>query len=141
VRYAVPAEAAALRLPPAALQTLVENAVKHGIEPSPDGGEISVSALPASTGWVLEVADSGAGLGGAPATGSGGAGLANLAERLRLTLGPAARLTLESREAGGTVARIALPAAAGVGAAAAVTGDAMHEGGGQVTFADRETLR
>ncbi len=109
VRYAVPPGAAVLRLPPAALQTLVENAIKHGIEPSPAGGEIVVSAFEADDGWVLEVGDSGVGLGQAHATGNG-AGLANLAERLRLALGPEARLTLESRDAGGTVARIALPA-------------------------------
>lgn len=109
VRYAVPAGAHAVQVPPAALQTLVENAIKHGIEPSPAGGEITVSASPGSNGWVLEVGDSGAGLGDAPATG-GGAGLANLAERLRLALGPDATLTLESRRAGGTVARIVLPA-------------------------------
>ncbi|MEB2320070.1 MAG: histidine kinase [Pseudomonadota bacterium] len=112
VRYAVPAGADAVRVPPAALQTLVENAIKHGIEPSPAGGEITVSASPGRNGWVLEVGDSGAGLGDAPASG-GGAGLANLAERLRLALGPDATLTLESRRAGGTVARIVLPAGEG----------------------------
>ncbi len=111
VRYGVPAEAGALRVPPAALQTLVENAIKHGIEPSPAGGEISVSAFLAQSGWVLQVSDSGAGLDAAPAATAGGTGLANLAERLRLALG-AATVTLESREGGGSVARIVLPGAA-----------------------------
>jgi sensor histidine kinase YesM len=115
VRYAVPAEAGTLRVPPAALQTLVENAIKHGIEPSPAGGEIAVSAFAAGSGWVLEVSDSGAGLGSAPAAAAGGTGLANLAERLRLALGADTTVTLESRTGGGTVARIVLPDAAPAG--------------------------
>jgi len=118
VRYAVPSDAENLMLPPAALQTLVENAVKHGIEPQARGGEIVISATRGPRGWVLEVADSGAGLRiegsrddaavAGPADRGGGTGLANLAERLRLALGAHAQLALDAREGGGAVARITL---------------------------------
>ena len=112
VRYRVSETALALKLPPAALLTLVENAIKHGIEPSRAGGEIVVSSSRSAAGWILEVADSGAGFGNATALTAGGTGLANLAERLRLALGAEARLTLEQREAGGAVARMLLPGSA-----------------------------
>lgn len=108
VRYEVPAGAGALRVPPAVLQTLAENAIKHGIEPSAAGGEIHVSARRISGGWLLELGDTGAGLSGSLAS-AGGAGLANIAERLRLALGPAAVLTLESGATGGAAARIFVP--------------------------------
>jgi signal transduction histidine kinase len=96
-------------LPPAALQTLVENAIKHGIEPKPQGGEFVVSASSSASAWVIEVIDSGRGLPTGSAGSHGGTGLANLAERLRLALGADARLSLESREGGGARARIVLP--------------------------------
>ena len=111
VRFSVPPEAAGLQLPPAALLTLVENAVKHGIEPSRAGGAIEVRAMAVDAGWVLEVEDDGKGI--APwrdPHAQGGTGLANLGERLRLALGEGARATLESGREGGAVARIHLPA-------------------------------
>ncbi len=118
VRYRVPVDAVALKLPPASLLTLVENAIKHGIEPSRGGGEIAISALRSDSAWVLEVSDSGAGFGEAKAVAVGGTGLANLGERLRLALGAGARLTLEERGGGGAVARMLLPAETGEAAPA-----------------------
>ena len=50
--------------PPMMLLTLIENAVKHGLDPSPRGGAISVRAQRAASGFVVTVADSGAGFGG-----------------------------------------------------------------------------
>ncbi|MFO1198604.1 MAG: histidine kinase [Burkholderiaceae bacterium] len=126
VRVEVPADALTLRVPPAALQTLVENAIKHGIEPATRGGEIAVRARPDDGGWRIEVADSGVGLRDAATPGaSTGTGLANLGERLRLALGPGAGVTLQSRPGGGALAEIVLPAsAASAASAAGAAGDA-----------------
>ena len=101
----------AVQLPPAALQTLVENAIKHGIEPSARGGEVVVSARREPGGWRLEVADTGIGLRD-DATGtalSTGTGLANLSERLRLALGAGATVSLQSRPSAGALATIVVP--------------------------------
>ena len=110
VRFSVPPEAADLQLPPASLLTLVENAIKHGVEPSREGAAIEVRALAVDAGWLLEVEDDGMGI--APCNeprAQRGTGLANLGERLRLALGEGARVTLESGRKGGAVARIRLP--------------------------------
>ena len=104
------------RVPPASVQTLVENAIKHGIEPSTRGGTITVRARAVAGGLRIEVADTGIGLGNADAGASGsactaradvgatrpgpgtgtGTGLSNLGERLRLALGPTCTVRLES---------------------------------------------
>lgn len=112
--WQVPAEALGLMVPPAALQTLVENAVKHGIEPASGGGSIRIEAAPRDAGpqggWTVSVLDTGAGF-AAPTGGCGeGTGLANLRERLRLALGPGATVVLE-RSAGVTRAQLSLPGA------------------------------
>jgi len=69
----------ALRLPPLALLTLVENAVRHGIDPCVDPGRIEVGARSAGDEVVLWVQDSGAGMGQAPGE---GVGLSSLRQRL-----------------------------------------------------------
>jgi len=101
-------------VPPMMLLTLVENAVRHGIEPLPHGGRIDVEARREGGRLVLEVRDSGAGLQAAdqPAPTQGqGVGLANVRDRLASLYGTAARLALQQREAGGVSARIELPLA------------------------------
>ncbi len=136
VDWQVPVSAGAAALPPAALQTLVENAIKHGIEPAPQGGEIRILARQAATGWDVEVINTGSGFndrGAARGTDGGadrgavqpqgGTGLANLRERLRLTLGGQAALVLESVPEG-TCARLHLPAVPPAGSSAR----ANHEG-------------
>jgi hypothetical protein len=82
-----------LRCPPMTLLTLVENAVKHGIDPSEEGGGIVVRAdLLADGRCRLSVADTGVGL---QATGRGlGTGLAALRERLHWAYGASATLDL-----------------------------------------------
>jgi signal transduction histidine kinase len=108
VRWEIPERARSLAVPPAALQTLVENAIKHGIEPAAAGGTITVRALVDADAWRLEVLDTGAGFGPRADGRSEGTGLANLRERLRLALGEDAGLVLE-READQTGARLRLP--------------------------------
>ena len=93
------------------LITLVENAIKHGIEPLPTGGAIDVAARVERDGdaerLVITVRDTGAGLGhGAPGQ---GIGLANVRQRLGLLYGERASLELEENAPRGFIARLALP--------------------------------
>ncbi len=89
----------ALPFPPMIVLTLVENAIKHGIEPSPDGGRVTVSSR--SLGGTLEiaVADTGVGLGGASSSGTG-VGLANIRSQLVSCYGAHARLSIASGDPG-----------------------------------------
>ena len=127
VHWQVPAPAGEQAIPPAALQTLVENAIKHGIEPAAAGGEIRIEARSAATGWDVDVINTGVGFGGAgPARGDrGGTGLVNLRERLRLTLGPQATLTLETLPEA-TRVRLHLPTSAHGPAAVPATSERLR---------------
>jgi sensor histidine kinase YesM len=95
-------------LPPGMLITLVENAIKHGIEPWPPGGRIDVTARDAGGRLEVSVADTGAGLEGTPVAGTG-IGIANIRERLALLYGERAVLELEENVPRGFRARIVLP--------------------------------
>jgi signal transduction histidine kinase len=95
----------ALRLPPLTLLTLVENAVRHGIDPSESGGQIEVGAERGATGVRLWVRDSGRGL---DETQAPGTGLANLRERLKAAYGERASLTLSAVQPQGVLAEIAI---------------------------------
>lgn len=98
-----------LPFPPMALLTLVENAVRHGIDPAEAGGRIDVAGRAQADGSVaLWVADSGAGM--AP-TARAGTGLTNLRQRLEASFGPAARLELDEPEGRGLRATLRWPAA------------------------------
>jgi hypothetical protein len=70
VRIEVPEEVEACEVPPLSLQVLAENAVKHGVAPQEQGGEIRIAARREGPFLVLEVADSGAGVGAHPGTGT-----------------------------------------------------------------------
>ena len=94
------------RFPPMALLTLVENAVRHGIDPLEQGGRIEVQGRPLGQGFVVEVRDDGAGI---DPTRPSGTGLANLRERLAGFFGPGAELQLEERVPRGVCARIVVP--------------------------------
>ena len=98
-----------LRLPPMTLLTLVENAVRHGIDPSEEGGHIEVGALrDGGTGRIrLWVEDTGRGL---DETRMPGTGLSNLRARLAAACGPQACLTLSAVSPHGVRAQIDLPA-------------------------------
>ena len=106
----IPAALGELIVPPGMLITLVENAIKHGIEPSPDGGSIRVAAQrhDADDGprLILTVADTGRGLTESPGQ---GIGLANIRERLALLYPGCAALSLEQNVPRGFVARLDLP--------------------------------
>lgn len=104
----VPAELNGERFPAMALLTLVENAIRHGIDPAEQGGRIRVQARRDADGaLVASVADSGAGL---HASGSPGTGLVNLRERLAMFFGEGARLELSENAPRGVVATLHCPA-------------------------------
>jgi hypothetical protein len=98
--------------PPMMLQTLVENAIKHGIEPRPEGGTLQVHAQVRDGQLDIAVCDTGLGLNASAAANSGmssGTGLQNIRERLQLHYGPKAQLVLQPNSPQGTVARLTLP--------------------------------
>jgi signal transduction histidine kinase len=111
----LPADLADLPVPTLLLQPLVENAIKHGIEPSLPGGRIDVTARRQGQVLVLQVCDTGVGLASQPAsapdaTASGGFGLTQVRQRLATLYGAGAHLRLAAAETGhGTVATLQLP--------------------------------
>jgi signal transduction histidine kinase len=106
----LPAQLRASPVPPMMLLTLVENAIKHGLNPSPGGGLIRIVARDGGGRLILSVADTGVGF----APGSGvGTGLANIRARLGAQFGDRGSLALENNALGGVTATIALPLAAG----------------------------
>lgn len=102
----VPPELRAVPLPPLMLLTLVENAIKHGLAPSREGGTVRITAQRVEEDLVLRVADSG---GGFTRTSGKGTGLANVRARLTLMYGPRGRLALGRNVPQGVVATIAIP--------------------------------
>jgi sensor histidine kinase YesM len=108
---AIPEDLEDVAVPPGMLVTLVENAIKHGIEPLPEGGHVAVTAArethPDGARIALSVVDTGAGSTGAQ--GVGGIGLANIRERLALLFGERAALATYANAPRGFVARIVLP--------------------------------
>jgi signal transduction histidine kinase len=134
-RIDVPDGLLSAEFPPMMMQTLVENAIRHGLEPQPDGGRLEVKAEVVHGRLIVTVADTGVGLpkvdasagagdspgmasGTAPGTAtgaapgrpaSGGVGLANIRERLALLYGDKARLQVGDNPGGGTLVMISLP--------------------------------
>ena len=109
VEVDVPGSLSARTVPPLTLLTLVENALKHGLQPLPEGGSIRVAARAADGMITLSVADTGCGMG----TGSGdGTGLANLRARLKAMYGAVGSLSLQLNEPHGVIATVAIPEAA-----------------------------
>lgn len=111
LQYTLHADEAALglRCPPMALLTLVENAVRHGIDPSEEGGRIEVNITLHDGRCSARVIDTGVGLQpqGAPAPGTG---LTTLRERMRLAFGGDARLSLAGVVPHGVCAELDFPA-------------------------------
>ena len=108
LRLDVAPDALHLPIPPMLLQTLVENAVKYGITPRPEGGEIAIVARNEGGGLRIRVSNPGQidGGSGSPST---GVGLHNAAERLRLIFGERATLRLRSEAPSVVVAEAVIP--------------------------------
>ena len=108
VQVDVPDALRATALPPMMLQTLVENAIKHGLEPRTAGGTVWLRARQHDGEVAVTVADDGEGFTG---KGAGtGIGLKNVRERLRLVYGSAAALAVVANFPSGVAATITVPA-------------------------------
>jgi len=106
VRWEVPDFLGSSPFPPMMLQTLIENSIKHGLEPKVAGGTIVVRAHVAGAILHVDVCDDGVGIDlHAPE----GVGLANIRERLALLYGAQAELVIETPPGGGACASIRLP--------------------------------
>jgi signal transduction histidine kinase len=94
--------------PPMMLQSLVENAIKHGLEPKPEGGTLRVDAEVAHGKLVVSVADTGVGFGRAATVGTG-TGLNSIRERLKLIYGSPAELRIAENAPTGTRVTVVVP--------------------------------
>jgi hypothetical protein len=111
LRYSLdlPPDLASNPVPTLLLQPLVENAIKHGLEPKVEGGSVTVTARRENGQIVLEVADTGVGLAPAPAGGpanAAGFGVGQVRERLAAAYGAQSAIELIADHAGGTRARV-----------------------------------
>ncbi len=108
-RLELPATLRDVRLPPLLLQPLLENAVIHGIEPNPDGGEVVLSVKRVDRQLILRVRDNGVGI--CEMGTADGTGLRNIRDRLRLAYGSDANLELTPASPRGVTAMINIPIA------------------------------
>lgn len=113
----VPDELSSVPFPPLMLPSLVENAIKHGLEPVREGGRIDVIAEKVGERFRIVVKDTGRGMSAngttsANAETGGGVGLSNIRERLLALYGETAKLSLESNQPKGVIATIEIPAEA-----------------------------
>ena len=109
----VPQGLRSARFPPMMLQSLVENAIRHGLEPKAEGGSITVRAEVQDGQLIVQVQDTGVGFApgtpDAPGTTGGGIGLSNIRERLQLLYGAKASLQTSSPSTGGACVTITVP--------------------------------
>jgi len=106
-RVDVAPDLAACPIAPMLLQPVVENAIRHGVEPKIDGGRVDFVARRDGDAAVIEVRDTGVGF---AATTTGGVGLTNLRDRLRGLYGERASLTIGENHPAGTVVTVRVPA-------------------------------
>ncbi|MBX9868320.1 MAG: histidine kinase [Burkholderiaceae bacterium] len=106
VSITLPSELSYASFPSMMLQTLVENAIKHGIEPSTQGGHIAIKAYCDGGELIVEVADNGRGF---DMRAGDGVGLSNIRERLTILYGAQASLTIEAPGEGGSRVSIHVP--------------------------------
>ncbi len=111
VRLQLPDTLATLPLPPLLLQPLVENAIKHGLEPRVEGGRIEITAQREGGTLRLTVRDTGVGLGAGVATAGTAFGLEQVRSRLATLYGARATLSLQPADdtEGGALATLTLP--------------------------------
>jgi sensor histidine kinase YesM len=104
-----PEELAAVEVPPMLLQPVVENAIKHGLEPKVDGGRVDIRARRENGTLVLTVTDTGLGIPATRRADSTGLGLGNLRARLAAMFDGRATLRLADHAPAGTEATIVIP--------------------------------
>ena len=109
----VPQGLRSARFPPMMLQSLVENAIRHGLEPKAEGGSISVRAEVQDGQLTVQVQDTGVGFApdapGTSGAAGGGIGLSNIRERLQLLYGAKASLQTSTPSTGGACVTITVP--------------------------------
>jgi len=108
VNVQVPSGLRSAAFPPMMLQSMVENAIKHGLECKPAGGHLDVIAEVADSRLRVTVSDDGVGFGVVPSKGTG-LGLSNIRDRLALLHGKAAHLHIAANSPSGVVATIEVP--------------------------------
>ncbi len=108
-RIDLPADLAGLMVPPMLLQPIVENAIKHGLEPNVDGGALTVTVRRDDRRLVLEVADTGRGIRATAPRDAPGLGLPNLRARLAAQYGGAAHVEVSDNVPHGTRVALFLP--------------------------------
>jgi sensor histidine kinase YesM len=99
VRFDLPEDLRDAVIPPMLLQPLVENAIKHGLEPKMDGGEVALSAKRVGNKIAITVADTGLGFQNST---SNGIGLKNVRERVKQLYGDAGSVRIEENQPSGT---------------------------------------
>ncbi|HTQ02161.1 MAG TPA: histidine kinase [Casimicrobiaceae bacterium] len=104
----VPSELAMHPFPPNLLISLVENAIKHGVEPAADGGTVTVRARREGRMLILTVEDTGRGLAASRRPGHG-VGIANIRDRLAALYGTQGQFSLERGAPSGARATLAIP--------------------------------
>lgn len=107
-RIDIPEGLQSAEFPPMMIQSLVENAIKHGLEPKAEGGSLQIKAEILHGKLAVTVADTGLGFGRAATAGTG-VGLANIRERLQLLYGAKAALTITENSPSGTVVTVTVP--------------------------------
>ena len=105
---AVPEGLLSADFPSMMIQSLVENAIKHGLEPKAEGGRLTVRAEIVHGKLAVTVADTGLGFGKAPTAGTG-IGLANIRERLQLLYGNKASMVVAENTPVGTLVTLTVP--------------------------------
>jgi glucose-6-phosphate-specific signal transduction histidine kinase len=103
----LPPELANQNVPPAMLISLVENAIKHGLEPAPDGGRINFVAQRTADKLIIQVTDTGRGA--RASLSNSGVGLTNIRERLKAIYGEQASLKVSENSPTGFVATLSFP--------------------------------
>jgi histidine kinase/histidine kinase/DNA gyrase B/HSP90-like ATPase len=107
-RIDVPDGLLSAEFPSMMIQSLVENAIKHGLEPKAEGGTLDVTAEIVHGNLAVTVADTGLGFGRAATAGTG-IGLANIRERLKLLYGDRASMVVADNSPSGTVVTLTVP--------------------------------
>jgi signal transduction histidine kinase len=108
VNVDVPSGLRSAAFPPMMLQSMVENAIKHGLECKPEGGHLEVTAEVFDSRLRVTVADDGVGFGVVPSKGTG-LGLSNIRDRLALLHGKAGHLHIAANSPSGVIATIEVP--------------------------------
>lgn len=108
VQIDVPEGLRSAEFPPLMLQSLVENAIAHGLEPKDVGGSLHIAAQVSDGRLCVTVADTGLGFGEGVTAGTG-LGLANIRERLQMLYGDRAELRIERNQPAGTRVQLCVP--------------------------------